>query len=230
MLKNGKKERIILSEILYEEVVLGMGDVTVKFLGGNYQVSEAVNEFLYYDGLLVPILGKIIEEVSSNLARDSRRKPSDAYDYMDKDAEKYKKIITSGAELLVKKMLSLGIYDVTVNDLMNNVTTFSDIDALVLAIAKKLVAEGEQFVEMKNRGMERVYRYASSGITGSGISIFTNSFSSLMVYSLMERSILLSQAKKADKQYQEAVKAISARVDSGFERMCKDIILSLIHI
>lgn len=223
MLKNGKKERIILSEILYEEVVLGMGDVTVKFLGGNYQVSEAVNEFLYYDGLLVSILGKIIEEVSSNLARDSRRKPSDAYYCMDKDAEKYKKIITSGAELLVKKMLSLGIYDVTVNDLMNNVATFSDIDALVLAIAKKLVAEGEQFVEMKNRGTERAYRYASNGITGSGISIFTNSFSALMVYSLTERSILLSQAKKADKQYQEAVKAISARVDSGFERMCKDI-------
>ena len=200
-----------------------MGYVTVKFLGENYQVSETINEFLNYDSLLAPILGRLIEKISLNLSRDSRFNPSDSFEHISNDGEEYKKIVIDGADLLVKKMLNLGIYDVTVNDLLSNVNIFSDLEQLEVTIKRKMVIEAQKYVDMKNQGMERAYRYAGRNITGSGISIFTNSFSALMAYSLTERSILLSQAKKADKEYQEAVRAISAKVNSGFEQMCKDI-------
>lgn len=201
-----------------------MGYVTRKFLGEDYQISETVNEFLYYDSLLTPILGRLIQKISGSLSRDSGYSPSDCFYHISNDLEEYKKIITDGADLLVKKMFSLEIYDVTVNDLISNIKTFSDLEELELSIKRKMLKEGQKFVDMKEQGMEKAYRYAGRNITGSGISIFTNSFSALMIYSLVERNILLSQAKKADKEYQEAVRTISAKVNSGFEQMCKDIL------
>lgn len=195
----------------------------VNFLGENYQVSESVNEFLHYDSLLSPILERLIEKVVTNLSRDSKYSPSDSFEHINSDGEEYKKIITDGADLLVKKMLSLSIYDVTVDDLIGNIKIFSDLEELELTIKRKMVTEGQKYIDLKNQGRERAYRYAGRNITGSGISIFTNSFSALMVYSLTERSILLSQAKKADKEYQEAIRSISAKIDSSFQQMCKDI-------
>lgn len=201
-----------------------MGYKTVKFLGEDFQVSESINEYLYYDSLLVPIIGKIIEKISENLSRDSSYSPSDSFEHISDDLEEYKNIIIDAADLLVKTMLNLEIYDVTINDLINNMSTFSDLDQLEVEIKSKMLSEGQKYVDMKNQGIERAYRYSGSNITGSGISIFTNSFSSLIVYSLVERNIVLSQAKKADKEYREAVMKINAKVNSGFEQMCKDVI------
>lgn len=201
-----------------------MGYVVVKFLGEKYQVSESVNEFLQYDSLLIPTMEKLIGQISENLSRDSKHTPLDSFEYISGDLEKYKKIMIDGADLLLKKMFSLGIYDVTINDLIGNIDVFSDLEQFELTIKRKMVSESERFLNMRNRGMENAYRYARSNITGSGIDIFTNSISSLVAYSLAEGSILLSQAKKADKKYREAVSLISARVNSGLEQMCREVI------
>lgn len=200
-----------------------MGYVEVEFLGEKYEVSEAIKEFLEYDGLLLPILQRIVEKVTFCLERDSKSAPSNILEKVDGDTNDLKRIMTDGADLLVKKLLELGIYDVTVNDLMSNIEIFSNIDNFVIFIGKKLCKEGERFIELKRQGLERMYKYASSGITGSGIAIFTNSLSALMMYSAMERSVILSQAKKADRIYQDAVKRINNYVNSGFERMCRDV-------
>lgn len=201
-----------------------MGYVKVKFLEEVYQVSEAINEFLRYDSLLVPFLEKITKQVASNLARDSKYRPSDICYNIWPDTEKYKNILLDSTDFLVKQMLNLGIYDVTANDLLEGINTFSELDQLEIGIKRKIIDEGEKYLDMRKQGIEKSYSYARRHITGSGIGIFTNSFSSLMAYTLTERSIVLSQAKKADKEYQKAVEEISVRVDSGFEQMCKDVI------
>lgn len=202
-----------------------MGYVEVNFLGEKYEVSEAVKEFLEYDGLLSPILQKIVERMTFCLERDSKSAPSNIWEKVEGDIDALKKIMVDGADLLLKKLLDLGVYDVTVNDLLSNIDIFSQIDNFVLSIGRKLCNEGERFVQLKNQGLERMYNYASSGITGSGIGIFTNSISALMVYSAMERSIVLSQAKKADRIYQESARRINDYVNSGFEKMCRDVML-----
>lgn len=49
-----------------------MGTVTVKFLGEEYQISEAVRDFLEYDQMLTPIYGKIVQCLSNDIQATSR--------------------------------------------------------------------------------------------------------------------------------------------------------------
>lgn len=78
---------------------------------------------------------------------------------------------------------------------------------------------------MKRAGMDRAYRYAASRITGSGVQIFTSSFSMLMIHSVVEKGIILSQAKKADKIYEDAVREINRTSQHNIDSMCSEVII-----
>lgn len=78
-------------------------------------------------------------------------------------------------------------------------------------------------VQSQNQAMrDYAYRSAASNITGSGVRIFTNSFTSLMVHSAIENSILKSQAKKADQEYEQALRRISSSSGDKFTRITND--------
>ena len=82
-------------------------------------------------------------------------------------------------------------------------------------------------VQSENQAMRNyAYRSAASNITGSGVRIFTNSFTSFMVHSAVEKSVLKSQAKKADQEYEEAIKRISTSSMDRFEKANADAIFN----
>ena len=59
--------------------VIHMGIVTVKFLGEEYQISEAIRQFLEYDQLLAPIYGRIIQSINSDIQTFSRTVTFDSF-------------------------------------------------------------------------------------------------------------------------------------------------------
>jgi len=218
---------IININMFYGKVVLAMGYVTVKFLGEEYQVSETINEFLSYDQLLSPVRTKMLNAIMADVKKDSRLSwdGNTMASHIHNTTNKYRKMMEEGTELLVKKLLKLGVYDVTSNELLKNVTSIGDINDMEKRTFSTLLEEGQRFVDMKNAGMERAYRYAASNITGSGVRIFTSSFSTLIIHSIVERSILLSQAKKADKEYEEAVRNISARTIDALDTLYREVMV-----
>ena len=212
---------------LMKGLVLDMGYVTVKFLGEEYQVSETINEFLDYDKILTPIRTTVLNMITADVKRDSNLvwEADTITEHVDGTANKYKKTIEDGAELLVKKLLALGIYEVTSNDLLKNVTSIGDINSLERNTFDTLLEEGRRFVNMQNAGIERAYNYAASNITGSGVRVFTSSFSTLMIHSAVERSILLSQAKKADQEYEKAVRTISSQTAFALDKLYRKVMI-----
>lgn len=204
-----------------------MGYVTVKFLGEEYQVSETINEFLSYDKLLTPIRTKMLNAITMDVKRDARLTwdGTTMTSHIHGTADKYRKMIEDGAELLVKKLLALGVYDVTSNDLLKDISSITDINRLENGTFATLLDEGQRYVDMQNAGIERAYNYAASNITGSGVRVFTSSFSTLIINSVVERSILLSQAKKADKEYEEAVREINARTVFALDKLYREVMV-----
>lgn len=204
-----------------------MGYATVKFLGDEYQVSEAINEFLSYDELLTPMRTKILNELPLDIKKDSRLtfESNIITSRIHGATDKYRQMMEDGTELLVKKLLELGVYDVTSNDLLKNITSIGDINDLEKATFATLLEQSQRFVDMKNAGIERAYNYAASNITGSGVRIFTSSLSMLMINSVVERSILLSQAKKADKEYEEAVRAINIGTRDALDNLYREVMV-----
>ena len=198
-----------------------MGYVTLKFLGKEYQVSEAVKEFLHYDELLTPMRSKIIQTLSQDIKKDAAGLTFGPHvaNYVMHNVDVYKKLMRDCADVLVNELLTLGIYDVTTDNLLETTTEIADVEKLGMTILKSMLSEGDRFVKMKSAGMERAYKSAASNITGSGLMVFTNSIATLAINSVVESAILMSQAKQADREYEEAVRAINRSTRSGLDRL-----------
>ena len=210
-----------------------MGYATVKFLGEEFQVSDAIIDFLKYDKLQTEITQKLMDAEMASIKTYSRYKPSQFTDLAEQDTEKYRKLVNSIADSLVKELLSQDIYDVTQNDLLKETTFFSaneeyvgEYEKFTLLTKLECTKKYLDYVEYQQAGIANAYMNAASNITGSGVSVFSSSFTTLMAHSIVERSILSSQAKKADKEYQEAVRTITSNVDNAYEQYCKDKMLN----
>ena len=204
-----------------------MGYVTVKFLGEEYQVSETINEFLSYDKLLSPIRTKMLNAVTKDVKRDMYLKydGNKIVNHIHSTSDKYRQMIEKAADLLVKRFIELGVYDVTVNDLLKDVKSIDEINILEKKTFETLLEEGYRYVDMKNAGIERAYNYAASNITGSGVRFFTSSFSDLMINSVIEKSIILSQAKKADEEYGKAVRTITKQTIFALDKLYREVMI-----
>lgn len=204
-----------------------MGYVTLKFLGKEYQISETVNEFLHYDELLTPMRSKIIQTLSRDVKKDATGLTFGDHmpDYMMRNVGVYQKLMKDCADVLVNKLFALGIYDVTADNLLETTTAIADVKELGMASLQNMLSEGRRFVEMRNAGMERAYRSAASNITGSGLMVFTSSIATLMLHSVVERGILMSQAKQADREYEEAVRSINASTRRGLDKMVSEVMV-----
>ena len=86
--------------------------------------------------------------------------------------------------------------------------------------------EAQKILDCKRAGLKYAYRSAASNITGSGVRIYTNSLTSLMMHSAIENSILKSQARKADQQYETAKKQINQSASDDLEKACANILFN----
>lgn len=205
-----------------------MGYVTVNFLDEEYQVSETINEFLSYDVLLEPMRKKLLEVMGAQMKSDAKYLVFSGD--MPKNFQRIigycEDIVNGTAEIFVNKFFELGIYDVTKESFLDGCTTIEELTEYASGAMQRMLGEAQKFVDMKNAGLERAYNYASQGITGSGVRIFTSSVTALMIHSAVEKHILLSQAKKADKEYEEAVRTITATTRDNLDSMSRKVMVS----
>ena len=204
-----------------------MGYVALKFLGKEFHVSEAVKDFLHYDQLLNPVRAKTLQMLSQDMKSDATKltfSSSTTYHLQGRTAA-YQKIMEECADVLVNELFARGVYDVTVNGLLSQIPYIQKLDKLVEDTMTTVLHEGERYSEMQNRGIEHAYRSAASNITGSGVTIFTSSITTLMLSSAVEYGILSHQAKQADKEYDEAVRAIRRSTIHAIDKMTCEVVI-----
>ena len=78
-----------------------MGYKSLIFLSKEYEVSEAVNDFLSYDELLTPIRGRIITALSQDIKKDAKSLTfeDDTPNYVENVTSKYKRFMLECAEI-----------------------------------------------------------------------------------------------------------------------------------
>jgi len=204
-----------------------MGYTTVQFLGENYEVSEAVKQYLIYEKTFSKLTTKLINDVTEIIDSHSLCSPSNVINIcFESDINKFNKIMDDFTDEFVKKLVSYGIYDVNAADLTNNWEHKGMLQGLCNLTTLKGIQEGKRIIELKELGMAYAYNYAANTITGTGFGIITNSFSTLVIYSAIENYAVLSQAKKADAEYNRVVIALTEKASNTFEIMCKDILIN----
>lgn len=181
-----------------------MGKTTVKLLGRKFQISDQLPIF-------IPIMRTF--EFYENELRQLviNQAKSDTYTGVKEgDFAYWDDKIRSIAKKVIRDAAVNGIYDMTETELVDDNPGYAELSKVInettLQILKRQVQAAIDYME----GADSAYSNAASNITGSGVSIWTSSFSSAMLYSFMEGNVLKKQAKQADKEYDAAIKKLES--------------------
>ena len=198
----------------------------VRFMGKAYKVPEDAVTFIKTREFVGKELIKLINVASDMIVRYSDTKAPMFFENFNDEIKRYQSVMLEACQDIVDDFISRDIYDVSVTDFAGKLSGFDALKELGNKVIRKANSEMQKIIDAKEAGKKSAYKSAANTITGSGLRIFTNSFASLMVYSAVEKHIMLSQAKKADKQYEKAVKKIQAACKDVLNQVCTNILIN----
>lgn len=198
----------------------------VRFMGKTYKVPEDAVTFIKSREFVGKELIKLINEASDMIVRYSDTEAPKFFENFNAEINRYHTVMLEACQDIIDDFISRDIYDVSVTDLADRLSGFKDIQDLGNKVVIKATKEIQKLVDEKNAGEDAAYRSAASTITGSGLHFFTSSFASLMVYSAVEKQIMLSQAKKADQRYEKAVRKIQEACKDALNQICTNILIN----
>lgn len=198
----------------------------VRFLNKTYKVPEDAVLFIKSREFVGKELIKLIHETSNMIIRYSDTEPSKFFENFNDEIQNYHSVMLEACQNIVDDLISRDIYDVSVTDFAGKLSGFKAVQELGNKVVIKATNEIKKLVKEKEAGVNSAYRSAANSITGSGLRIFTSSFASLMVYSAVEKHIMLSQAKKADQQYERAIQKIQIACNDAFNQICTSILIN----
>ena len=198
----------------------------VTFLGEKYILSNDIKTFLSARNLIDKELTVVLQEESRLIDRFAGRNAERFFETSEQVIPEFNKTLEQRIRNIVTDLMCRGIHDVDVDSMKKKVGIFDDIIELQKTVLLKGTVEAQKILDCKRAGLKYAYRSAANNITGSGVRIYTNSLTSLMMHSAIENSILKSQARKADQQYETARKQINQSVSDDLEKACANILFN----
>ncbi len=190
--------------------------VTVKFLGAEYAFPEEVREYYLYWCKFNEISNRFKKLISNQMHRGINP------EYILEDGVKvYHDLMYKEGMNVISMLAELKIYDVTVDELVENNVGFGMVTDVLKKTLEEYLRIMKEIESEKIDRVERAYQNASSNITGTGVSIWTNSFSTAFVHSMIESRTLKNQIKKAENEYNRALNSINSTTEYKRVNMLK---------
>lgn len=197
-----------------------MSEVNVLFLGQEYSVPKELKEFVGYLHYFEEIHNEIIPLLTSQI------KKKEYSGGADKDFIYWKIPLSKTGEKIITKLAEHNIYDVTLDDLVFNNKGYIQLHSVCKDTMQGMVNILLNAMQSWEQGYNSAYSSAASTITGSGVSIWTNRLSSVLIYSALEASTLKKQADKADAQYRNAMSSLNTRVTNQQEKAENELLVN----
>lgn len=192
----------------------------VLFLYNEFNIPIEVRKFVEYMQHFTELGDSMIYSLINDMNNSSGT-------YEDIQKEKYVNQMRRHAGTVIAELAGYGIYDITEKDLVeanNGYKLLNDTVQKTIQLMKNSLATA--IGDYKDQ-LNSAYRQASSNITGSGVSIWTSSVSSALLYSALESHTVKQQCRKADQEYREALNRIStsshAKIDNDTKKILKDV-------
>ena len=197
-----------------------MADVKLYFLGEEYTVHSELREFVGY----LNDFDEIRNEVMSLLT--SQMKLQKYTGGADEDFVYFKTPLTKIGQKVIAMLSQKSIFDVTLDDVVYQNPGYIQLHTVCQETIQGMANILLNAMQDWKAGYENAYSSAASNITGSGVSIWTNSLSSALIYSAMEASTLKKQANKADKEYSMAMTLLSKRIDDSQKQQERNLLVN----
>ncbi|MGN0375394.1 MAG: hypothetical protein ACI4EN_07835 [Butyrivibrio sp.] len=188
--------------------------IIVTFLKKQYEFPQDIIEYISLlsltEDMKDTLMTAFVKKISGSVGIiDSK----DLHDNLKKQASKF-----------IEKLCGKGIYSKTIDDYVfdnEGYKLYDKVNKDALDAMKSFLMEDMDNVTL---GLETASQNAASTITGSGITVFSNSFLTLAATAAMEYSVLKNQYKKADIQYQKELSGIINSSDKERKKKENDYI------
>ena len=212
------------TELIVDEFSNDTDFMSVKFLDKTYRVPTAAVTFINCRDFVSEGLIKLVNEATDLMRKYNRMSSEQVINRLADDTVHIQQVMMSIVKEVHNDLLRREIYDVDEYDLYERVTAIKEVENMSTNVACNLLSATLEIQRDNQARRNYAYNSAARNITGSGVRIFTNSFTSLMVHSAVENSILKSQAKKADREYEQALNHINSSSADRYERVQLDAI------
>ena len=197
-----------------------MSDVKVYFLGEEYNVPKELTEFIGYLHDFEEIHNEIMPLLTNQIPKKAFTGGADV------DFEYFKAPLSKSGEKVIAKLAAKNIFDVTLNDVVYNNKGYIQLHNVCKDTMQGMCNILMNAMQTWLDGYNNAYSSVASNITGSGVSIWTNSLSSALIYSALEASTLKKQADKADMQYRAAMQSLNTNVNDTQKRQETELLVN----
>ena len=201
-----------------------MADVTVKFLGENYSFPEELKDYVSYCNEFEKINKRLSQAllVTMNRPTITGGETSQAGEVETKLKEDMRK----EGKKVISMLAKYNIFDVTESDLVDNnkgYIYYNDVyqNIMMRGLRLNLAEELQNFLD----DWEDAQQSAYSQVTGTGISMYSNSMIAHMTLAAFETSTIKKQCEQADRDYKRAMDALSARGTSVTEKKNAEVMI-----
>lgn len=197
-----------------------MADVKLYFLDEEYTIPSELREFVCYLNRFDKMRNDVMELLTSQMRIEKYTGGAE------EDFVYFKNPLTKIGQNVIAMLSQKGIFDVTLDDVVYQNSGYIQLHTVCQETIQGMANILLNAMQDWKAGYENAYSSAASNITGSGISIWTNSLSSALIYSAMEASTLKKQANKADKEYSMAMTLLSKRIDNAQKQQERNLLVN----
>ncbi len=179
-----------------------MSEKLVKFIGRNIAISDQLPKYV---DILEQFEG-YENELYSIVAKQA--KTGEFTGNVEQDFAEWKRPIEAIARNVINAGVEFGIYDLTVAELVDQNPGVTQLNAVCKNTMQGMIGNLLSTVNTTIEGLDQAERQAASHVTGSGVSIWTSSLGSALIYNALEMSTIKRQCNEADKEYRSAIIAL----------------------
>lgn len=189
-----------------------MGTISVCFLGKDYLLPDQLPKYVSilerFEDYTNQLLQKVVDQA----------KKGDYSGGGDKDFAFWSVPVEDIAKDIIKNASNDGVYDLTTSELVEQNPGYHQLRKACHDTMQGMVKALMNAMDEWQAGYNSAHSQAASNITGSGVSIWTNSASTALLYAAFESSTLKKQCNQADREFQAAIVNLNAQNNDKLER------------
>ncbi len=182
------------------------------FLGEKHLIPSDLREYVQYLHSFEQIYNDIISLLINQMEQKSFCGGAD------EDFKYFSVPLTTIGEKIIVKLSEHGVFDVTMDEVIFRNKGYIQLHNVCQETISQMAKILLQAIDDFKNGYENAQVSAASNITGSNVSLWTNSFSSALVYSALEASTLKKQYNTATREYNAAMSMLSKNVTDKREQ------------
>lgn len=201
-----------------------MEDVVVKFLGSDYLFPKELKKYVVFCHEFEKISNRLSQALLVTMSRPTiiGDEPSQSGEVETTLKENMRK----EGRLIISMLAKYNIFDTTESDLVDKnkgYIYYEDVykNIMMHGLRENLMEEMNNF----RSGIEQAHHSANSQITGTGISMYSNSMIAHMTLAAFETSTVKKQCENADKTYKKAMELLIAQGTSTRDKNDAEVMI-----